>query len=305
MACFHPVAAFRSSDGVRVLQRGDVLANFSLACGRCVGCRVERARQWSVRIMHEASLYDSNCFLTLTYDEAHRPKDGSLVYRDFQLFMKRLRKCFSFKDDFGNVWTLPIRYFMCGEYGEDNSRPHFHAALFNVAFLADRYQWSVRGGFPVYRSPTLERLWRFGLSEFGELTSDSAAYIARYVMKKVNGGLAESHYRRIDESTGEVVWVEPEFAHMSNRPGIGARWFERFSSDVYPHDRVIYRGRKSKPPRYYDALMERLDRQLVKELKAAREAQARLRWPDNTPGRLRTREEVAKARLSFSRRKLK
>lgn len=298
MACFSPVPAYRTPDGsVVMLERkhfGGSVATLTLACGRCIGCRTERARQWTVRVMHEASQSPTkrNCFVTLTYEK----DPGGLVYPHFQLFMRYLRR----KVD------VPIRFYMCGEYGEKLGRPHYHAALFNVDFSGDRYVWRDFGsGFIVYRSPLLESCWPHGSSSIGELTPESAGYIARYVNKKVFGDLADAHYQDVDQDTGEVTWREPEFTHMSLRPGIGATWFEKFQKDCYPHDRVVVRGKVSKPPRYYDRLYKRKDKFGMEEIKAAREVEARKRYGDNTHDRLLVREQVTKARLSFYRRKLK
>lgn len=92
MACFYPLAAWQTDDGDIVFkERGAIKRALTLPCGQCVGCRLERSRQWAVRCMHEASLYDQNAFVTLTYDQDHLPESGSLRYRDFQLFCKRAR----------------------------------------------------------------------------------------------------------------------------------------------------------------------------------------------------------------------
>lgn len=299
MACYHPIPAFRCADGsVRFVERGsDIDGLLYLACGNCVGCRIDRSKQWSLRVMHEASQHEDNCFVTLTYDDSHVPADGSLRYRDFQLFMKRVRKCFR---------PLLVRFYMCGEYGGDLGRPHFHCALFGVGFRGDRKYWrKSESGSKCYRSALLESLWTLGSSEIGELTLESAAYIARYCLKKVNGDLADGHYREVDSSSGEITWRVPEFTRMSLRPGIGANWFDKYCGDVFPHDRVVAGGVKYKPPRYYDVLAERRfvddTHQLVKEARCVR-ARA---IGDNSPERNVVKETVAKARLSFFRRSLK
>lgn len=296
VACFHPWPAWRTSSGeVVFVERGDVVESLTLACGWCTGCRSERSRQWAVRVMHEASLYQRNCFLTLTYDDAHLPAGGSLHYPDFQRFMKRLRK------RYGNG----VRFYMCGEYGDKNDRPHFHAGIFGLDFHEDRTSWMLRRDYQIFRSPTLEILWPFGMSEIGELTFQSAAYMARYVLKKVNGDLADDHYARVDESTGEVRWLTPEFTHMSLKPGIGAGWYSKFHTDVFPHDRVVVNGVETKPPRYYDSLLRRSDPSMLEGIKEARVVQARERFADNTDERLKVRETVAKARLSLLKRSIK
>lgn len=297
MPCYHPLTAFRTAGGDVVFREvGDIVSTLSLPCGRCVGCRLERSRMWATRVMHEAALQEDNCFITLTYDDDHLPDATGKWYRDFQLFLKRLRKL---------IAPSKVRFFCAGEYGEDFDRPHFHAALFGVSFGGDRTYWKKSpGGFPLYRSATLEGLWSFGFSSVGDLSFESAGYIARYVMKKVNGDRADEHYKRVDVLTGEVTWLTPEFVFMSLKPGIGARWFEKFGSEVFPVDRVISRGVPCKPPRYYDYLMRRKDVNVIDEVKMLREQRARERG-DNSNDRLRVKELVAEARVRQLRRSLK
>lgn len=240
--------------------------------------------------MHKRSL-----FATLTYADEHlpgaRPDDfrypGDLDYRDFQLFAKRLRKA-----------KGPFRHYTCGEYGERYWRPHFHSILFGVDF-PDAYYWRMSSsGFRLYRSPALEKLWPYGQCEVGEVTFDSAAYVARYCMKKVTGEDAERHYQAVSEQTGEVYSLTPEFVHMSLKPGIGATWFEKYQSDVFPHDRVVVNGVECRVPRYYDILLARKDAAAIIPHKIARMDNA-LRFADNnTPERLAARERVLKAQLS-------
>lgn len=231
--------------------------------------------------------------MTLTYDDEHLPERGSLNYSHFQAFMKRVRSKLG-----------PTRFFACGEYGEDLGRPHFHAVLFGLAFRHDRYRWRRSGsGHFLYRSPTLEKLWPMGSSEFGDLTQQSAAYVARYNFKKVTGALAEDHYRRVDEDTGEVYSLQPEMLRMSLKPGIGARWFQKYKGDVFPHDRVVYKGVEGKPPRYYDVLQERSDPELIEQVREARAVLAAKGAADNTSERLSVREQVTQARVSLFKRK--
>lgn len=293
MACYHPLKAMRSSSGVKVLDSSATIWNLQLPCGQCVGCRLERSRQWAMRCMHEASLWSDNCFVTLTYSPENVPPDGGLNYRHFQLFMKRLRKRFP---------ELNIRFYMCGEYGENYGRPHFHACLFNINF-SDRKPWrKTPSGSMIYRSELLEQLWPFGYSSVGDVTFESAAYVARYVMKKITGHAADEHYRSVDVTTGETFDRRPEFNKMSLKPGIGAGWFEKFSSDVFPHDHVIVNGVPSKPPRYYDRLLSRVNPDLYDKILNDRVLDARSRFLDNRPNRLLVREQVAKAKLSKLKR---
>lgn len=254
MTCYHPLKAYRSKtltvNGKRQLTwnpregNGDVT---EISCGQCSGCRLKRAAEWAVRITHEASLYERNCFITLTYAPEHLPSPPSLNVRDFQLFLKKLRKEYGPK----------IRFFHCGEYGDQLGRPHYHACLLNFDF-PDKYHFRNNDrGDQVYRSPSLERIWGKGHCEIGSLTFESAGYTARYVQKKVTGKLAADHYLRVNTDTGEIYQLKPEYTTMSRRPGIGQPWLNKFKTDVYPHDLVVIRGgKKIPPPRYYNNLYE-------------------------------------------------
>ncbi|WNK14179.1 MAG: replication initiator protein [Microvirus sp.] len=286
MPCFHPI---------EVPRKGFADLRVQVPCGRCVGCRLDKSQDWATRCVHEAQLHEDSCFATLTYDDEHLPRGGTLVPRDFQLFMKRLRKARASK----------LRFFHCGEYGETTGRPHYHALLFGVSF-PDRRVCS-KGDFPLYSSRELDAIWGHGRCTLGALTAQSAAYCARYVMKKVTGDLAPDHYRFVDHATGEVHDLVPEYATMSRRPGLGALWLRQYSGDVYPCDFVATKDGGQRPvPPYYDKLLKREDPIAYDVLKARRRAYAdepRQRL-NSTPSRLRVREEVKKAAISTLRRKL-
>lgn len=94
MTCFHPIPAYRDGDGPIQFHDTGKGRPIEIPCGQCIGCRLERSRQWAMRCVHEASLHDDNCFVTLTYNDQHIPSDAGLRHRDYQLFMKRLRKAY-------------------------------------------------------------------------------------------------------------------------------------------------------------------------------------------------------------------
>lgn len=304
MACYSPLHGYRSKERNPSGKRGLVFSSkeglidrrLTVPCGQCIGCRLERSRQWAVRCMHEAALHDKNCFVTLTYDEEHIPPHGSLVKADLQKFFKRLRK--HYPED-------KIRYFAAGEYG-DGSRPHYHMCLFGFDF-PDKARWSTRNGNPVFRSEKLEtKVWKFGYSEIGGVSFESAAYVAKYIHKKVKGSLAKQVYAEVDEETGEMVELEREFGVMSRRPGIGRRWIEDYMCDVFPRDGVLVRGRMCKPPRYYDDYLEMVDAKSLQEVRAKRAAKSRKRDKEgeNSPERLEVRKVVTEARLNLRGRSL-
>lgn len=226
-------------------------------------------------------MHAENCFITLTYNDEHLPGDGSLNKKHFQDFAKRLRKSTGKK----------IRYFHCGEYGENLSRPHYHACIFGHDFQ-DKQLFKTVNGFPLFTSDSLTALWPFGFTTIGALTFETAAYTARYVMKKINGEQAFEHYSRINPYTGEITHVQPEYVTMSLKPGIGADWYEKFKGDVYPDNFVVINGKRSKPPRYYSNKLEQENPQQKIDIKQQQKKFAALHAADNTPERLDLREYI-------------
>lgn len=298
MACFHPIDAFQSKwkkdNGKSSIVFKVPVQSFSnfeaikVPCGQCVGCRLERSRKWALRCMHEMKMHEDNCFITLTYNNQHLPDDKSLDIRHFQLFMKRLRKKFG----------KGIRFFHCGEYGENFGRPHYHAIIFGFDFK-DKVPFKVTAtGEILYTSADLDALWQKGFCTVGEANFATAAYVARYVMKKVNGERADAHY--FDSSTG--VFLRPEYVTMSRRPGIGSTWYDRFEKDVFPSDFLIVNGVKCKPPRFYDSRYEVSNPEGFEFIKNERKREMLKHLDNNTPDRLRIREIVEKARLKTLKR---
>lgn len=297
MTCYLPLPYFvkgitktNKSDIVVLSRTPANLEKYSLRvpCGQCVGCRLDYSRQWAIRCMHESQLYEDNCFITLTYNDEFLPDNSSLDYDHWTKFMKRLR--FKFPDS-------RIRFYMGPEYGELSGRPHYHALLFNFDFT-DKVLFSVRNGINLYVSEQLNRLWScpksgrsFGFASVGSVTFESAAYVARYMMKKVKGeDRLLRYFTKIDSDTGEIIPIAPEKARMSRMPGIASDWFKKYSSDVYPSDEVVMSGgRKSMPPRFYDKLLESLDPVAFEDIKALRvDAAYENKW-NNSEERLEVR----------------
>lgn len=269
---------------------GNVEPNpFEIACGNCVGCRLSRAQGWMIRCVHEAQMHPANAFLTLTYNNEHLPGNGSLQPDQVQRFMKRLRRA---------VAPQRVRFYLCGEYGEQFARPHYHALIFGWAF-PDRVEHgrSPKGNI-LFRSPLLEDCWPFGYTSIGEVTRESAGYAARYVMKKITGEQASDHYHRVDPETGEAWSVIPEYNRMSLKPGLGESWLKRYWKDVYPGDFVVIEGKKYKPPRYYDVWLEANHPEVHAEVVHKRMLHAQEHDSDNTWERLGAREEVKQAQVN-------
>lgn len=252
-------------------------------------------------------MWETNSFITLTYSDDHLPANGSLYPEHFTLFMKKLR----------HESRNKIRYYMCGEYGEKFGRPHYHACLFNYDFPDKVPDSENHMGQKLYTSELLSKLWPYGRHAIGDVTFQSAAYVARYIMKKINGGQAEEHYKRdeIDPLSGEInsISILPEYTRMSrggtsknnNLGGIGKPWFDKYAKNsVYNDDTVVINGSKMRPPKYYDRQFELISEKEMAKIKAVRKSKAKQHEDNNTPARLATREAVQTQRLKKLNRNL-
>lgn len=251
MRCTKPLKAYRDPKGGITFNQNAGHVPIQLPCNNCMACRISYSQQWAVRAMHESMSHEQNSFITLTYDNEHLPTDLGLHHDHFQKFMKRLRK------------ALPnaIRYLMCGEYGEERSRPHYHALLFGTDFSHDKVIWKT---YPskLYRSPTLEKAWTYGHSSIGEVNYTTANYVAGYIRKKIKGkGLEEINaetglrpYELYDPESGEIIQRIPEYAQMSRTPGLGYEFFQKHKDQILGHDHVVIDGHRVRVPKYYDKL---------------------------------------------------
>lgn len=297
MPCYHPIRGFqRVGGGTLLMHEVKDSRPLTVPCGYCIGCKLDRSKMWSVRCVHEAMMHSCNSFVTLTYDDEHHSSlnpPGALCYGHFQRFIRRVRKA-----------RGPFRYFAAGEYGEQSKRPHFHALLFGLDFPDMAYH-KKSGKEKLYISKELDALWSHGFCTIGAVTLESAGYIARYTMKKRSVG--DDCYKRVNLETGEVYEVPPEMLRMSLKPGIGAKWFEKYGmSDCATWDKIVFPGGyEINPPRYYSTLLQRSDPYLHDWNKFQRVERVTDKMrEDSTDERLAVREVVESARLSFKRKVL-
>jgi len=260
MGCENTLTAYQGAHGgpLKFNQPMDGRAwnKIELPCGQCILCRLEHARQWAVRITHEAQRHKESSFITLTYDDKHMPEHGSLDYkRDMQPFWKRLRKAYG-----------KIAYYAVGEYGDNTQRPHYHACVFGQAFT-DRRLILREEPNRLWTNQALLHAWGKGHVSVGTLNFATAQYTAAYVTKKLNG---EKRYVRIDQVTGELVEIEQPRAYMSLKPAIGKTWIEANHEHVYARDRVVVNGSPQKPPRFYDRWLKEKDEEKEKQTKTKR-----------------------------------
>lgn len=314
MACTHPLKAFvvgidcngkkiikfanrkYGDNDIKVYDDGTYFSTeyIEIPCGQCVACRLQYSRKWADRCMMELMYHDSAYFVTLTYSDEYLNRGDqvgntrryyadestgeakvslSLSKRDLTLFWKRLRK--EFKID-------KIRYYACGEYGDQTKRPHYHCIIFGL-HLNDLKVYKVSGLKNVYyNSDRLQKVWSIdgqpiGHVVVGDVTWETCAYTARYVMKKAKGMTAES-YAQFN--------MQPEFVVMSRKPGIGRDYYEDHRSDFLEFGET-YIGTKTgsvncKTPRYFKSLMDDEFHDQFKSMKEMQVAHAK----DNVKAKL-------------------
>lgn len=297
MQCTSPLKArqmpyLNPKTGKNVIQFGPTLLGtpIKLPCGQCMGCRLERSRTWAFRCMHEAQSHEENHFITLTYHPDYLPKYGSLKPSHLQLFFKRLRD------------RQKVRYFACGEYGELNGRPHYHAIVYGLR-LRDLVYSKTKNGFRLYTSSMLNEVWGLGNVEIGGVTFESAAYVARYICKKQLGKnsikvwydkTTDQYYSKEDGTLYEGL--VPEFVRMSLKPGIGTEFYKKFQSDMYPEGKVRIRGGVScKTPRYYDGKYEVDNKDQMDQIKLKRRQLADEHPEESMSHRLRAKKIISEA----------
>lgn len=206
----------------------------TVPCGQCIACRLNRNSEVATRIYAESRMHDDNIFLTLTYDDEHLPENDSVKVDELQKFMKRLRRL---------IEPDKIRYYAVGEYGGTFYRPHYHLAVFGLSgfdsrvFSGHMYDKKSKGYYVECKA------WHNGLVHFGFISRRSAEYIAGYILKKVTGEKGKEHYKELG--------IEPEFAIMSRKPGLGLAFMDKFRDELLSHEFLVIDGRKKPLPRYF------------------------------------------------------
>lgn len=293
MSCYHPLHQYfqKYSDGSEkhifvddnsVLPFTDGYGNTwfnsrDVPCGQCIGCRLDRSREWALRCMLEAREHKNNVFVTLTYDDEHLPFNGNfqldnygeivtdviptLQKTDVQLYIKRLRSRLQYQ--YGHDG---LRVYYCGEYGSKTQRPHYHLILFNLPDLEYTLVSRSCAGYPLFSNEIISDCWNKGFVVCGEVNYETCAYTARYIMKKALGKYADVYQR---------LCIDPEFVCMSRNPGIARNYYDEESHKFYEFDKITITGSDgkplvAKPPRYFDKLFDIDDPVRMDQIKKAR-----------------------------------
>lgn len=288
MPCFHPIPASQDMGKVR-LHPPIGEANLQLPCGTCIGCKVQRATQWGLRAQHEASMWQHNSFVTLTYDDEHLPADNQLQPADLRNFLKRLRRAAEDRrPGIATDHTRSIRYLASGEYGERNGRPHYHLCLFNCNF-SDSYQVAKR----LRESPALAKLWPDGKHKLGTVTAATATYVAKYSAKQDPSPPCD----------GDGVVRQKPFLRMSLRPALGLQWIQKFKNDLaqgYIASSSTKGTTLKRIPRYYMQYLQKTDALFAEAVQHKQLQRALTHEPQN----LEAAEQILVATLNQKARTL-
>lgn len=263
-------------------------------CGICSTCRISYRQDWKLRMMLEAKYHESSIFLTLTYDDIHLPKNMDLCHSDFQLFMKRLRKRFP---------HLKLRFVMCGEYGEQTARPHYHAIIFGLVVPDLEEFGQSKNGEVTYTSQIMSDLWGLGFVHVGIGSEDAFGYVASYLAKDTVGDYVSDQFRLIDPTTGLYVDRKKPYLRSSNRKGIGYQFYKDYWQDMFPSDELIIDGVKYAPPQYFTDQLAKDQPELAQDVIRARfeKSQDPRVLAEKTPERLEAKFQNFMAKTGLGR----
>lgn len=334
MSCYHPRKMYKTKNDQYVFDKptGHSGQHIKIPCKLCVGCRLDYTATWATRMMHESSFYPENWFGTMTYNDENIPEDGGVNLRDVQLLHKKLRR---------QLEPDKMRFVVSSEYGSQTLRPHYHGAYFN-ARIAEKFgdlemHSKSKDGSPLYVSEKFSNIWGNGFTLIGQLTRQSAAYVASYMLKDLDGDYVGANYSCFNPKTGEVsrptnptnlkpnqveqykekrfqeenrIYLPKPFITMSRKPGIGKDWYKKYmQTDVlnkgidqlHLHDS---KGNRLNVPSYYFEQLKIDDLELyeaIKDLKADY-AMSKKFMEDNTKQRLETKEKVKMAQIKQGQR---
>lgn len=296
MSCKHPLLRFynpRDADASqRIISLGQAMAEnpkikgyedvltksncMLIPCGKCIGCRIRAKMDWATRMELEAKSTPWVWFITFTYDDKHVPTmnlaTGELYEGGIGVWHKQEEKPEAVNvlnmDDMTRFWKRlrkkqdKIRYFYCGEYGENTARPHYHAIIYGLQ-MPDLEK--VKGRNQYYSSKMLEETWGLGQVTIAYAEPGTYNYVAGYVTKKMHGN---------DKQEYAEIGLPAPYACMSRRPGIGMDWLETNIDKLYEQPHIQLAGKTAPIPRAFDKIMEERDPERLWRAKQRRQQSA-------------------------------
>lgn len=292
---------------------GKMLYNATkIPCGQCIGCRLDYSREWANRITLEAKKYKDNLcwFITITYDDEHLPlnqvkneKTGEIIQgatlckKDLTDFIKRLRRHYEYNYNHQN-----IRFYAAGEYGETTKRPHYHICFFNLPIYTELKKLKNNElGQCIWTNEEIEKIWGKGFIAIAKQSWETAAYTARYMLKKQKGENADWYYKS--------QAIIPEFTQMSRKPGIAKDYYEKNKEKIYQNDEITLltgnKVRNIKPPKYYDNLYDIENHNEMEEIKLNRRINAQKRSEMELTHTTKTEAELRKIKENNTKQRIK
>lgn len=284
-----------------------------IPCRKCIGCRLDYSRDWANRGYLEAKTNPNhNYFITLTYDDEHLPIDEKITTKEGKTYERnetwkgnlkpeRLSKFIhDIRQYFERNYThKSIKYIACGEYGEQNERPHYHIILFNCPFPIDTfYNTKIIDKQYFSQNKIIERYWKDGISNISTANWSTIAYVCRYVTKKLYGNNADDERAK----KGQIA----EFIRVSK--GIGKKYWDENKETILETDSITIQNgsgvHTTKPPKYYTRLLKKENPKMYENLKTKREIQnknmQKTKDLTHTYGRLGELENQEKTKITKS-----
>lgn len=310
MPCYKPILTEKIKQGekvkfkkVRNVKEYTQTLNFNwkiqhmIACRKCIGCKLDNAREWAIRCQLETKESKNNYFISLTYatQYLHTNTQGIATCnnQDLTKFINSLRKHFERQGHKG------IKYLASNEYGSKRKRPHYHICFFNLP-LKDLKPTGEKNdiGQPYFISKTIDKIWNKGMHKIGITNYESAGYVARYTLKKQT----KMEYKKLG--------IEPEKLRMSN--GIGLEYFKNHKDEIYKYDHITIKTEKGVknllPPKYFDRKMNEKNSKLMQEIKEKRKKLALIKIKEKMNNTTKTYIETlgdAQRELHQNMKKLK
>lgn len=211
---------------IRLMKNQTSPTGLLVPCGKCLACRIQKRKEWSLRVIHEMEDYNDSTFVTLTYSDNHLPDYESIRKLDLQKFFKRLR-----------FYASPrkLKYFACGEYGPTTGRPHYHSIIFGLS-LSKSDKKLVIDSWP-YCDWSNSHILK---ESFKPATIGKADYVAGYIHQKLSGDLLTEFLETNREPTFRI-----------SSQGIGKNYVDRNCEQLQKTLTFTVNGVPRQLPRYY------------------------------------------------------
>lgn len=251
MTCLRPIVIDNPRFNPKELINERNRPKINVPCGKCEFCLSNKRQQWSFRLNAEANYARSAFFVTLTYNDAHLPKDGIANKRDVQNFFKRFRK---------SIPDYKIKYFLVSEYGETYGRVHYHMLLFNYPYDREILRKHLKRSWQL-SDPEMFDTQRSG-EPIGNVTPASIGYVCKYCLSTLQNGNGLKNFMLCSKGLGLDYLTDTTIDYLrTHLDGIGVVNQIRTSLPRYYAEKVYDDEMKSiineKKQNYHEIAMEK------------------------------------------------